>query len=365
MTDWKGEKLNLCLYGASHDSFVGAVLTGIPAGVKISRGNIERLLALRRPAGASYSTARCEKDQYSIIRGEKNGFTDGGALEVRIPNTDVRSRDYDDLKGIMRPGHADFAAVAKYGVSVDLRGGGIFSGRLTAPFCAVGGIAAGAAQCLGIKATAYLASVGGYKIASYGDEGFVIPSESGVFAASDEKRKAEAERIMSDAARAGDSVGGVVECVITGLPAGLGDAQFGSLESRISALAFGIPAVKAVEFGAGCAFGGALGSAVRDEWYYDGDRPVTRANFNGGINGGISNGMPVCFRLTIKPAPTFSMPFDTIDIINRRNIRVTPGGRHDACIAPRVVASAESAAYIAVSDAFTEAQWKKITDLKN
>ena len=354
LTDWKGEKLSLRINGASHDDFISAVIGGIKPGSVIKCEEIDRLLALRRPYGEKYSTSRIEDDEYEIVRGVEGGRANGDPIEIRIKNANVRSRDYDALKGIVRPGHADYAAMAKYGLTADLRGGGIFSGRLTAALCAAGGAAAGIIKLHGVKVTAYLSKVGGVKIASYGDGDFVVPEESGAFSAANARSRQAAEKVMNDAAKAGDSVGGIVECVVTGLPAGVGDAQFGSLESRISSLMFGIPAVKAVEFGLGCAFGGAYGSEVRDEWYYDGDVPKTKSNYNGGINGGISNGMPVCCRVTIKPTPSVLLPFCSIDVINHREVTAKIEGRHDACIAPRAVAAVESAVDIALLDALTE-----------
>ena len=354
MTGWKGEKIGIQLFGASHDDFIGVTVSGIKKGLRVDRGEIDGLLALRRPSGESYSTTRKEPDLYEFTGGIENDYTCGGDITAVIRNTAQRSADYEKIKGIMRPGHADYAASAKYGADTDLRGGGIFSGRLTAPICVAGGLAAGILKKKGIKIVAYLSEAAGVEFGSYGDGLKPPAAETGAFEAADERKKALVSELFDKAKKNGDSVGGIVECVAIGVPPGRGDAQFGSLESRISALAFGIPAVKAVEFGLGRDFAKASGSSVRDAWYYDNSVVRSETNYNGGINGGISNGMPVCFRVTVKPAPSIALPCRTVDIINGTETLLSISGRHDVCIAPRAVPVVKSIAAIALLDATEE-----------
>ena len=354
LTDWQGEKLKVRLYGASHDDCIGMVLTGLKKGHAVDFDEINALLDMRRPSGELYATPRKEPDEYEFTGGVQNGFTDGNAVTVRIHNVAQKPADYEKMKGIMRPAHADYAAVAKFGTETDLRGGGIFSGRLTAPLCVAGGIAVGILKKAGINVYAYLSEVGGIEFGSYGD-GINLPvDKTDAFAAADEKSKRLARDVFAECKKNGDSVGGIIECVATGVPAGIGDAQFGSLESRISALVFGIPAVKSVEFGLGKGFGRANGSGVRDELYYDNGSVRSKTNFNGGINGGIANGMPVCFRVTVKPTPSIAVPCGTVDVINKKDTRLVVTGRHDVCIAPRAVPAVKSVAAIALLDALSE-----------
>ena len=355
MTDWTGEKYRLRLTGASHDEYVGAVFSGMKKGEKIDFSAVDELVTMRRPCENAFSTKRRESDEYEFIGGvDCEGVSTGDDLVVRIKNRDVRKGDYEGIRAVMRPSHADYAAFVKYGESALKSGGGIFSGRMTAPLCVIGGVALGILKKRGVSVTGYLSSVGDVRFGSYDDESFVLPEKSEAFALADERTKALADDLFARLAKEGDSVGGIIECVLSGVPAGVGDAQFGCLESRISSLLFGIPAVKAVEFGFGKNFGVALGSEVRDEPYYDGDKVKTRTNFNGGINGGISNGMPIAVRVTVKPTPSIAKPCRTINVNEKRETLLEIKGRHDVCIAPRAVAAVVAAASIALFDAIGE-----------
>ncbi len=351
MTDWTGENLKLKLIGASHADFVGAILSGIDKGEKIDIGTLNELVALRRPGDEAYSTGRKEHDDFVFESGVDADFvTTGDDIVVKIKNNDANSSDYEKFSGLVRPSHADYAAYAKYGKNADLRGGGIFSGRMTAPLCVVGGVALSILKRKNISICAYLNSVGNIKFASYDDEKFVLPDKIAPFIAATDLQKEQADNLFSALKKEGDSVGGSIECVVAGVPAGLGDAQFGSIEGRFSSILFGIPAVKAVEFGLGKNFACALGSKVRDEFYYDGDKVKTLTNFNGGINGGISNGMPIMLRVAIKPTPSIARTCRTIDVKNKKEVLLNIPGRHDVCIAPRAVPAVAAAVAIAVLD---------------
>lgn len=351
MTDWTGENLKLKLLGASHADFVGAVLSGIKKGEKIDMKTVTELVSLRRPSVAAYSTERTESDDFVFESGvDENFVTTGEDIIVKIKNNDAKSEDYAKFSGLVRPSHADYAAYAKYGENVDLRVGGMFSGRMTAPLCVVGGVALGILKRKNISICAYLKSVGNIKFSSYNDENFVLPDEIAPFATSTESQKKQADNLFSALRKDGDSVGGSIECVVSGVSAGLGDAQFGAIECRLSSILFGIPAVKAVEFGLGKNFAYTLGSKVRDEFYYDGDKVKTATNYNGGINGGISNGMPIALCVTIKPTPSIAGTCRTIDVKNKREAALNIPGRHDVCIAPRAVPAVAAAVAIAMLD---------------
>lgn len=351
MTDWTGENLKVKLLGASHADFVGAVLSGIKKGEKIDMETVNELVSLRRPNASAYSTRRNEPDDFIFESGvDENFVTTGEDIVVKIKNNDAKSEDYAKFSGLVRPSHADYAAYAKYGENVDLRGGGIFSGRMTAPLCVVGGIALGILKRKNVSVCAYLNCVGNVKFASYDDENFVLPDKIAPFATATEPQKKQADDLFAALREEGDSMGGSVECVVSGIPAGVGDAQFGAIECRLSSILFGIPAVKAVEFGLGKNFAYALGSKVRDEFYYDGDKVKTTTNYNGGINGGISNGMPIVLRVAVKPTPSIAKPCRTVDVKNKKEAILNIPGRHDVCIAPRAVPAVAAAVAIAVLD---------------
>ena len=351
MRKWRGEKYTLELTGSSHGDYVGAVFSGIGKGKKIDFDEIDRLIELRKPNLSAYSTRRRESDEYEFISGaDASGLTTGEDVAVRIGNTDVKKSDYDKTYGLMRPSHADYAAFVKYGESALVSGGGMFSGRMTAPLCVIGGMAQGILKNDDIKTIAYLSGVGDIKFGSYDDEDFVMPRDTAPFATATPEKIGQSDELFSRLSESGDSVGGVIECVALGVPAGTGDAQFGCLESKISSLLFAIPAVKAVEFGYGVKFATACGSEVRDEPYYAGGTVKTKTNFNGGINGGISNGMPICVRVTIKPTPSIGKPCDTINVLKKTNEKLALSGRHDVCIAPRAVPAVASAVSIALLD---------------
>ena len=333
---------------------MGAVIDGIPAGTVIDTEALARFMARRAPGSGPLSTPRRESDLPEIVSGTADGVCCGAPLCIIIKNTDARSADYERIRSVPRPSHADYPAYVKYGGHNDIRGGGQFSGRLTAPFCAAGGIALQLLEKRGIRVFSHILSVGGIK-----DEPFdpVSPDTERLVAlaglrlavldpAAGERMAAEIKAAHAD----GDSVGGIVECMVTGLPAGVGEPIYDSLESRIASLVFSIPAVKGVEFGSGFAGSALRGSKNNDPYRVLDGRIVTSSNNSGGICGGISTGMPVLFRAAFKPTPSISRPQDSVLLEEMKDETLEITGRHDPCIVPRALPAVEAAAAMAVLD---------------
>lgn len=333
---------------------MGAVIDGIPAGTVIDTEALTRFMARRAPGSGPLSTPRRESDLPEIVSGTADGVCCGAPLCIIIKNTDARSADYERIRSVPRPSHADYPAYVKYGGHNDIRGGGQFSGRLTAPFCAAGGIALQLLEKRGIRVFSHILSVGGIK-----DEPFdpVSPDTERLGAlaglrlavldpAAGERMAAEIKAAHAD----GDSVGGIVECMVTGLPAGVGEPIYDSLESRIASLVFSIPAVKGVEFGSGFAGSALRGSKNNDPYRVLDGRIVTSSNNSGGICGGISTGMPVLFRAAFKPTPSISRPQDSVLLEEMKDETLEITGRHDPCIVPRALPAVEAAAAMAVLD---------------
>ena len=324
-----GENIKLTIFGQSHSEAIGMVLEGLPAGVKLDVDAIERFLARRAPGNSPLSTARKEADKPVFVSGLSGGCTCGAPLTALIYNTDARPGDYEPYKNVPRPGHADYTASVKYGGYADYSGGGHFSGRLTAPLCVAGAICMQLLSAEGITVNARIAEIGGI--------------------AGDEAQMLEA---IAYAKAAGDSVGGIVECVVDGLPAGLGDPMFGGMENRIVAAVFGIPAVKGIEFGEGFNAARLKGSENNDGFRVSGGRVVTESNHAGGILGGITSGMPLVFRVAFKPTPSIALSQHSVELDKLTDTDVCVGGRHDPCVVPRAVPCVEAAAALAVYDAF-------------
>ena len=333
---------------------MGAVIDGIPAGTVIDTEALARFMARRAPGSGPLSTPRRESDLPEIVSGTADGVCCGAPLCIIIKNTDARSADYERIRSVPRPSHADYPAYVKYGGHNDIRGGGQFSGRLTAPFCAAGGIALQLLEKRGIRVFSHILSVGGIK-----DEPFdpVSPDTERLGALAGQRLAvldpAAGERMAAEikAAHAdGDSVGGIVECMVTGLPAGVGEPIYDSLESRIASLVFSIPAVKGVEFGSGFAGSALRGSRNNDPYRVLDGRIVTSSNNSGGICGGISTGMPVLFRAAFKPTPSISVPQDSVLLEEMKDETLEITGRHDPCIVPRALPAVEAAAAMAVLD---------------
>ncbi len=349
-----GNRLRVSVYGESHGSGIGALVEGLPAGIPVDEAALLRFMERRQGGRNALSTSRKEPDVPVFISGVTDGKTNGFPLCITIANTNTRSGDYNNLADQPRPSHADYTAFVKWDGKADMRGGGHFSGRLTAPICAAGGIAKQILSRHGICVGAHLASV--YGIA---DTPFPMQPEPSVFddiaakpfpVISDEKG-AQMQQAILDAKTDGDSVGGTVECMILGLPAGLGDPMFDCVESRLSQVLFGIPAVKGVEFGGGFALSDMRGSEANDPFQMTESGEITTvSNHSGGIQGGITNGMPVRFRVGFKPTPSIALPQNTVSLSARQNAVLEIRGRHDPCIVQRAVPVIEAAAALVTLD---------------
>jgi len=350
------------VFGESHGSCVGVVVDGLPAGIRLDLDKIKNEMARRRPGQDIYTTQRKETDMVEIVSGFFNGYTTGAPLCGIIQNSDKRSVDYDDIKNIMRPSHADYTAYVRYKGFADYRGGGHFSGRLTAPLVFAGAIAYQYLEQKGITIGTHLLRIGQVKdehvdpvnVSKEQLIGFRSMRFPAVSSEAAEKMKEEINNARMDC----DSVGGILETVILNLPAGLGSPMFKSVESRIAAFAFSIPAVKGIEFGSGFDLASMRGSEANDRFYIankNGNKvPRTRSNHSGGINGGITNGMPVLFRTCIKPTATISKPQHTININTMEETEHVFKGRHDPCIAVRAVPVIDAASALVVMDLLLE-----------
>lgn len=347
MSSSYGENLRVHIFGESHGPAVGVTVEGIPAGEAVDLEELQRFLDRRAPGRNAWSTPRKEADIPEFLSGLREGKTCGTPLTAILKSANTRSGDYDALRDVPRPGHADYTAWVKYGESRDSRGGGHFSGRLTAPLCVAGGICLQLLAREGITVLSRVAAIGGVR-----DEGELTASTAGKAFPTVSDSAGEAMRSAIAAARAeGDSLGGVIECAVLGLPAGLGDPMFDGMENRIAAAVFGVPAVKGIEFGAGFAAAGLRGSENNDAFSVENGRIITESNHCGGILGGITDGMPLTFRAAVKPTPSIARPQQSVDLNTGEIVPLTVTGRHDPCIVPRAVPCLEAAAAIAVYDA--------------
>ncbi len=319
-----GKNVKISIFGQSHSAAIGVVLDGVPAGFSVDMEKLQSFLDRRAPGRSPYSTPRKEADRPEFLSGLVGNVTCGAPICAVIRNTNTRSQDYDNLRDVPRPGHADYTAHVKYGGHEDVSGGGHFSGRLTAPLCIAGGILLQLLEQDGIVVRAEIKEIGGSAEDPFGR--------------------------IEEARRRGDSVGGVIECVVDGLPAGIGGPMFDGIENKVAQAVFSIPAVKGIEFGRGFDAARVTGSENNDEYYYDGGQVRTRTNNHGGILGGISSGMPVVFRVAIKPTPSISIEQNSISYSRREDAKLAVRGRHDPCIVPRAVPCVEAAAAIAIYD---------------
>ena len=318
--------MNYTIFGESHGSAIGVTITGLPPGLELDWALIDREMARRAPGQSLLTTQRREGDKPRILSGVFEGKTTGTPLCAVIENTDTRSKDYGDLAFCPRPGHGDYAGYVASGGCQDYRGGGHFSGRLTAPLVFAGALAKQLLRERGIAVDAHISMVGGVE----------NPSE------------AQLEAVILAAREAQDSVGGAITCTVTGLPAGYGAPDIDcNVEGIFSRHLFAVPAVKGVAFGAGFGFAAMRGSQANDPFYMDGGQVKTRTNHAGGVNGGITNGMPVTFAVAIRPTPSISREQDTVNLKTGENTKLTIRGRHDPCILPRAVVVIEAAAALA------------------
>ena len=353
MSNTIGTRLKLTVFGESHGPAVGMTLEGFPAGFEPDLAELQAFLNRRAPSASVFSTSRREADAPEFLSGLHDGRTCGDALTAIIRNTNARRADYANF--LPRPSHADYPAFVKYGGAMDLSGGGCYSGRLTAPICIAGGLCKQYLRQQGVEVFAHIFNIGAQRDEPYDPLALQTPVlERGLTLVDPARAEAMLDEI--EAVRAAcDSVGGSVECAVTGLPTGLGEPMFDGVENRLAQMLFGIPAVKGVEFGSGFGCAQMRGSAHNDPYYYDENGAVrTRTNHAGGICGGMTTGMPVCFRVAIKPTPSIALPQETVDPVAHCGAELEIRGRHDPCIVPRAVAVVEAAAALAVTGLLLE-----------
>lgn len=335
MADWTGNNIKLSIFGTSHGPYIGASIDGLPAGIKVNEDSIRKALSLRRPGGR-ISTARVEQDEFEIISGVFNGYTSGDCLTVIIANSDTRSKDYSELKIKPRPSHADYSANVKYDGFNDYRGGGHFSGRLTAAIVALCAIIRDVLSFKGITVGSHIRSIGEIEDdrLSFKKEELDCLNEQ-YFAVLNEETKDKMLKLIEEARNSQDSVGGIIETAVLGLPCGIGEPYFDSVESRLASLIFSIGGVKGVEFGSGFDISRMYGHEANDEFAYNNGTVITLTNHNGGINGGITNGMPLVVSTAIKPTPSISRVQRTVNLQTGENCELEIHGRHDPCIVHR------------------------------
>jgi len=350
-----GNRIKLSLFGESHGPAIGVVIDGLPPGLAIDLEAMEAEMGRRAPGKSATATARREADRVEIVSGFFEGRTTGTALCGLVYNKDTRSRDYSQIKRYARPGHADFTGNERYRGFQDYRGGGHFSGRLTAPVVFAGAVCKQFLSSKGIQIYGHAKQIGGIVDTPVDP---VTPPQAGQWGIAqmreipvlDENAGEKMRQAILAAKAQGDSVGGVVEIVVTGLPAGLGNPFFDSVESAVAHLAFSIPAVKGIEFGSGFDMAAMKGSEANDPMYVEDGQIHTRTNRNGGLLGGITSGMPLIFSVAIKPTPSISVVQETVDLERREDAKLVVEGRHDPCIVPRAVPVLEAVAAIALAD---------------
>ena len=359
MSSTFGQHLKLSIFGQSHGEAIGVVMDGFPAGMVIDRDRLLGEMARRAPGQSLLTTARKEADAPEFLSGVLNGKTTGQPICILIRNTNQRSRDYGDGVDLVRPGHADYTGHVRYFGQEDWRGGGSFSGRLTAPIVAAGALCSQWLEQQGVKIACHIQQLGGVRDASFmdadptADYSYMKQMHLPVLTEGlDEQMNAAAMTARNDC----DSIGGVIECMATGLPAGLGAPFFDSVESTISQLLFSVPAVKGVEFGEGFGFAAMRGSQANDAFRMADGKVVTETNHAGGVNGGITTGMPVIFRCAVRPTPSIAKKQQTVSLKTGENAEIEIHGRHDPCILPRAVSVIEAMTAIAIVELWKERQ---------
>ena len=348
-----GTSVAVTIVGESHGEYIGAVIDGLAPGLDVNEEYINHMLFLRRPDG-KISTPRKEKDEFKIVSGVINGKTTGTPITILIPNENVKSGDYSGMRTVARPSHADYTAECKYHGFQDFRGGGHFSGRITAALVAAGAICKYALEQKGIYIGTHVKKCAGIEDREF--DNLLTDIEylnQKTFAVLDEFCIEEMTNAIIEAASNGDSVGGVLETAICNMPEGVGEPWFDSVESMLSHMMFSIPAVKGIEFGVGFKIADMKGSEANDAIRLEKDKVVTTTNNNGGINGGITNGMPIIFRTAIKPTPTIFKPQNTVDFKTMTETVIQPKGRHDPAIVHRARVVQDAAAAIVLCDALS------------
>ena len=344
-----GEKFKITIFGQSHSDAIGVVIDGIPAGIGLDTEKIDRFMARRAPGKNAYSTKRNEADKPEIVSGVVDGITCGAPLCAIIKNNDQHSKDYSKLRALPRPSHSDFSAYMKHNGFNDIRGGGNFSGRMTAPMCFAGAVAMQILEQKGICIGAHIEKIAGICDARFNP----VDTDLGVldskdFPVLDDSVKAEMLSKIEEARLDGDSVGGVIECAVTGMPEGIGDPMFDGVENVLSRAVFAVPSVNGIEFGIGFDCADLRGSQNNDEFIVTDGKITTKTNNHGGILGGLTSGMPIIFRVAIKPTPSIAKKQMTVNLTTLSPEELVIEGRHDPCIVPRAVPCIEAAAALAI-----------------
>lgn len=346
MSSVLGEKIRLSVFGESHGAAIGCVIDGLPSGIKLDFAKIQQEMDKRAPGRDKAATARREADEPHILSGVLNGFTTGAPLAMTIENTNTRSADYSDLDIIPRPGHSDYPAYVKYGGFNDIRGGGHFSGRLTAPVVFAGAVAGQILKEKGVTMGAHILQIGDVRDRAF-DKNNITAAQleelsADFFATISAEKELEMRAVIENARLQGDSVGGIIECAAVGVPVGTGSNMFSTLEGRLAYALFGIPAVKGVQFGAGFDFARMKGSEANDEYEIKGGAVHLKSNNNGGALGGMASGAPVVFSVAVKPTASISTVQNSVNLKTLKNEKLAVKGRHDPCIVPRAVAVVEA-----------------------
>ena len=351
-----GKNLRLSIFGESHSEFIGATLDGVPSGIEIDYRFIDECLSKRRPS-SSFESPRVEADSYRIISGEFNGYTTGEPLTILIMNESYNSNDYALFKDKPRPSHADYTKYVKSNGFNDYRGGGASSARLTAPIVALSSIIIKALEKKGIMVDSHIKSIGNITDRSFDENNlsndFFILRHANFPVLSSDKAQ-EMENLIESYKKSNDSIGGTIETVVSGIDAGIGEPWFDSVEGKISNAMFSIPGVKGIEFGLGFGFGNASGSMAQDEFEYKDSKVTTKTNNDGGINGGISNGMPILFRVVMRPTASIPKVLNTINLKTKENDVIEIKGRHDACIVRRAVIVVKAMTALMIADLLME-----------
>jgi len=358
MSNTFGKNIKVSIFGQSHSPAIGVTIDGLPAGFSVDFDELNSFMQRRMPGRGAFTTARKEPDTPEFISGLVEGKTCGSPVTAIIQNKDVRSSDYEQIQDVPRPSHADYTAYIKYGNNHDVRGGGAFSGRMTAPLCIAGGICLQLLKQKEIFIAAHIVQIGkeitgGFDPVNVDHKIFEVLKEA-EFPVLEEYAETRMLEAITVAKNAGDSLGGIIECAAIGIPAGIGDPMFYGMENKLAGILFGIPAVKGVEFGNGFTSAGLKGSENNDAYLIENDTIKTRTNNHGGILGGITSGMPVIFRVAFKPTPSIELEQDSVSLSKRENVKLVISGRHDPCIVPRAVPCVEAAAAIALYDALMD-----------
>lgn len=345
-----GEKFIVTVFGGSHDKNVGCFMDGCPADIAVPEKFIQQELDRRKPSNQAFSTRRHEEDKVEILSGIRNGRTTGGRIELLVENNDIRPSDYNKLGAIPRPGHADWPLFSRYGM--ERRGGtGQASGRMTVSMVLAGAVAKKILQKYKIRIFAYTAQIGSITAKSKPDYNSLerLRLQNPLFCP-DKKSAVKMSRCIEDAKKDGDSIGGAIECITLGLPAGIGEPFWDSVEGMLAKNIFAIPAVKAIEFGTGFGTAAMRGSQNNDQFCVTSGRVAMKTNNSGGVLGGMTTGMPVVFRIAVKPTPSISIKQRSVDLKTMKEVELIVPGRHDVCIVPRAVPVVEAVAAITFVD---------------